>query len=300
MSVIDDGIVKGLFEDDDDPFSRVEVTTIYGDKGTGKTFFVLNSARYFIDTDKYIYVLSFDGQSAAIKRAIVSQVPEARDLIIVKNMSHGTPSFNQEEKMKQDSEDVVNTIKLLTALSEVDDDKKPYLLLIDGMEIFSQKCEIFMRMKYEYPLFGGIRDFNAWKFRNYLMETSHTKALNATRRHLVYTTYPKIIDEDISGGEIINRKKAPNWLGSMEKTTSNVMRTDRIIVPPSLSSSSSSNGKKKAPRRTEVRSLQYFVVTVDSSKTHPEHTGKQYDVTNKSLLHLLDESLVPKKEIDWK
>jgi len=287
--------LEKLLQDDDDPMLSKVVTTVYGAKGSGKTTFVLQSALY-LPRDHVILAISFDGQTMPIKQALSRQHGnQVGNRIIVKSGVADYPRVTPKDWQVKSFESVKKVLGLLKKVSQLPEKKRPYIVLLDGMEILSKMCEQVMRYKYGLDAFSGFGERTRWHYRTFLMDAVHDHALQATRRHLVYTTYPTIVDKTTKNGEVIDREESPRWLGNMEKKTDTVIRTDRVTIAPTINVSQSRQAQSNQDVAMISRAV--FYATIDSSKRFPEYTGKRFNVTGKSFLHLFDKQWTKESEL---
>jgi len=141
------------------------VTTIYGDKGVGKTWFSLTYP-------EPIYVLSYDHKTDRIKGMFTDKEIHVYDA--VKYLKH-----NENDYLPS----AVTTLSyirfILTELAKLK--PKPATIVHDGLQILQEIAEMNMRAKHKLKPFQGIANLNVWKDRRLILRDIHEMTMNAVR-----------------------------------------------------------------------------------------------------------------------
>lgn len=232
------------------------VFTIYGLKGAGKT-----STAFSLGGS--IACLSFDHKSASIKDQLKNPGIHVYDAVKYLNDSSA-------EYMLQSAETNFRYINFLLHELEKNPEKygydgKPDYIVIDGLEILQQICEMVMRYRNNIGPFQGFPNLNLWKQRRLFMREVHRKALHACQKGVVYTTYTDK-DELIQDGTMVTKRDVPKWTDAI------LYETDVVV---------------KVESGNEKNGLQFYAM-IESSKIPTYKTGERKNITSKGLLAFVD------------
>jgi hypothetical protein len=244
------------FNLDEEEVSGKQITTIYGLKGNGKTSLAFS----FPGT---IACLSFDHKSAMIKANMFDNDKRIKVYNAIKYQNESSPA--------QTLESSEITFKYVSYLLSELNKAKPDWIVIDGIEVLQQICEMVMRSRNNIMPYQGIANPNIWKERRLYIRQVHRQAVEACKMGVIYTTYTDK-DELIENGTLLTKKTIPKWVDAI------MTETDDVIH---IEASSDKNGGRK------------FVATVESSKTGLP-TGKSFDVTDSGISVIWAEKKVKK------
>ncbi|RLC34375.1 MAG: hypothetical protein DRZ76_02780 [Candidatus Nealsonbacteria bacterium] len=226
-----------------EPTDKV-VITVYGEKGDGKTTFALSFPGK-------IAVLSFDNKTTNVWKYVYKTDPRIK--------VYNVTEYLEEDPQKyiQSSEWTYEYINFV--LDEIKKVEKPDWIIIDGLEILAKIAEMVMRGRNGLTPFQGVVNRNIWKERRLYIRNIHRKALDASKRGVIYTTYTDR-DEIIQEGETVSKVVVPKW-------TDVVLWETDIVVH--IYTKQEDDGKK-------------FYMCVSSSKIgNMFETGKIVDITGK-------------------
>jgi len=85
-------------------------------------------------------------------------------------------------------------------------------ILLDGLEILHNICELVMRHNHKIGATEGFKEFAWWKERRMFLRTIHMKALKAARKGVIYTTYMEFVAELVENERTVTGKKHPKWV----------------------------------------------------------------------------------------
>lgn len=210
---------------------------IWGDKGTSKTTTALS-------LPGRIFAISLDQQTKIIHEDFFNSNPriEVWDGIEFFN------SKNPETKL----ETAVKTVEYINWLLENPcTNFKPDWILLDGTERLSHVCEMAMRAQENLLPYEGVKNRNAWKYRNDLVNNVVQRAVQIAHLGVVYTSFTNIKTVDTALGE--EKREGPKWFGEIEQKT-------QIVIK--MSSEKMQNGLA-------------FVALVESSKVSYVPTGRR-------------------------
>jgi hypothetical protein len=228
----------------------IEVITIFGDKGVGKT----KSAFGMKGT---IACLSFDKQSAAIKSLFYHNDKRIRVWDAIRYLDETSPIAVGESNDKT-FRYVMYILDQIKAAGGAD------WIVLDGSELINQICEQVMRTRNSLMPTQGVTNRNLWKERNMYVRQIHRKSVDCARKGVIYTTYVenKNIFKD---GEISTTEKHPRWIDITLRETSVVIYIESVM--------------EKNTRK--------FYASIVSSKSPKFKTGERYDITGKELSDVL-------------
>lgn len=178
------------------------IYTIAGDKGTGKT----TSAMLLRQGDESMLAISFDHKTTVIKNNMYNKNPKIKVFSGVKYLDRSPDRLVS--SAKKSYEFVYSLIKKA----------RPNWILIDGLGVLHNICEMAMRNDRGYKPYQGVSNMNDWKYRNDMMAELHTLCLTQCKKGIIYTTYTKT-EELIYEGNIIEKKEIPKWFGNVLEET---------------------------------------------------------------------------------
>lgn len=223
------------------------VFTIYGNKGDGKTTLALGFPGR-------IFCISMDHKTIAVKQNIYNNDNRIKVFDGIKYYDKSPSNILESGKKTYHY-----ILSLLQKCNEVPDEKKPDYILIDGLEVLSGVCEMYMRKKNGLKPFQGVANLNVWKDRAFMMDEIHRLAYMGSRKGVIYTTYVNFETQDITEGNVTDMKDMPKWFGSV------MMETDITIR--------ASSTKTKEGR-------EHFAIVMNSKYDQILKSGKSYQVTN--------------------
>lgn len=178
------------------------IFTIAGDKGTGKT----TSAMLLRKENDSMLAVSFDHKTTVIKNNMYDKNPKIKVFSGVKYLDRSPDRILP--TAKKSYEYIVQLISKF----------KPSWILIDGLEVMNNICEMTMRNDRGYKPYQGVSNMNDWKYRNDMMAQLHSLCLTQAKKGVIYTTYTKV-EELIHDGVVIERKEIPKWFGNVLQET---------------------------------------------------------------------------------
>lgn len=210
---------------------------IYGKKGTSKTTTAFS-------LPGRIFAISLDQQTAIIHEDFFKKDSRIE-------VWDGIEFFNSKNpETKLDT--ATKTVEYINWLLENPCKKfQPDWILIDGTERLSHVCEMAMRAQENLLPYEGVKNRNAWKYRNDLMSNIHQRAVQIARLGVVYTAYTDIETITTATGE--EHREGPKWAGDIEQKTQIVIKTTSVSIQ---------NGRA-------------FILEVESSKVSYIPTGRK-------------------------
>jgi len=210
---------------------------IFGKKGTSKTATAMSlSGR--------IFAISYDQQTKIIHEEFFNSDPRIE-------VWDGIEFFNSKDPETK-LETAVKTVEYSNWLLENPCIKyKPDWILIDGTERLTHVCEMAMRAQENLLPYEGVKNRNAWKYRNDLINNIVQRASQIAILGVLYTAYTSIETVTTATGE--EKREGPKWAGDIEQKTQIVIKT---------SSEKMQNGRA-------------FVAEVESSKVSFIPTGRR-------------------------
>ena len=230
------------FKFEEAPNLPQEVYTIYGAKGEGKT-----ALAYSFSGTKA--VLSFDKKSILTKKNLFDGNKEIKVFDAIKYLNE-----NPEQFVQSSSKTYEYVIFLLENIAK----EKVDWVIIDGLEIFTRIGEMVMRAKHNLGFAQGIANINLWKERRLIIRNLHKKALDASKKGVIYTTYTKE-ESIVEDGTLISKKLVPNWMGIVME------QTDCLLYVYS---------------KQEKEGKRFYVEVVTSKNDRKIKTGKIIDITD--------------------
>ena len=210
---------------------------IFGKKGTTKTATALS-------LPGRIFAISMDQQTAIIHEEFFNNDPRIE-------VWDGIEFFNSKDPETK-LETAVKTVEYVNWLLENPCIKfKPDWILIDGTERLSHVCEMAMRSQENLLPYEGVKNRNAWKYRNDLINNVVQRASQIARLGVVYTAFTYIETVTTATGE--EKREGPKWAGDIEQKTQIVIKA---------TSAKTQNGRS-------------FALEVESSKVSFIPTGKR-------------------------
>ncbi|MEM3426108.1 MAG: hypothetical protein QXW42_04415 [Thermofilum sp.] len=175
------------------------VLTIYGDKGTGKTWSALS-------LPGSILILDFDGQGKVIAEQFVYN-KSGKEIVVFDARKYYNEEYDEMSRSGYITYKYIRTIlkKLLES------GKKPDWVVFDNTEIYHELLELAMRYVFGLAPYEGTANRNVWKLRKRFMRELHYLAYKLANKGVVYTCYPEI-EEIVHKGDIISRKTKPKWI----------------------------------------------------------------------------------------
>lgn len=223
-----------------------DIFCVFGTKGSGKTSLAMGFSGKK-------YVISMDRKSMRVKEGVYNNNENIIVINGVKYLSHKKGDYLKSA--------VVTFDYLLFLLDEIKNKGDCDYLILDGMEIVIEICEMKMRCDNQIEYKGGIANLGVWKDRKLNIRAIHDSAVNCAKAGVIYTTY---IDKDeiIEEGTVIRKKDAPKWTDVLMYEIDTVFKCEIII--------------------TKTGSAQ-FMVKVWTSKIKDYKTGDVYNVTDKTI-----------------
>ena len=182
---------------------------IFGKKGTSKTVTGMG-------LPGKIFVISMDQQSAIIHEEFFDNDPRIE-------VWDGIEFFNSKDPETK-LETAVKTVEYVNWLLENPCIKfEPDWILIDGTERLTHVCEMAMRSQENLLPYEGVKNRNAWKYRNDLINNVVQRAAQIAKLGVVYTAYTNIETVTTATGE--EKREGPKWAGDIEQKTQIVIKT---------------------------------------------------------------------------
>lgn len=225
--------------------SGKEVYCVFGNKGEGKTFLAFG-----FPGKKY--VLSFDRKSQRIKDALM--LPDS-ECVVLDAIQH-----YQKDKVRLTESASVTFDYIVFLLREVQKRGDCDWLIIDGLEILMEICEMKMRLDNKMGPFQGIANFGIWKDRKLNVRGIHDECIDAAKKGVIYTTYTEK-DKIVEDGQLIRSKDAPKWTDVVMYETDVVLNVYTILV------------------NNQIR----IHCDVTTSKIQKYKTGMTYNITGTTL-----------------
>ena len=242
---IKESTAKQKFEFKEATASDKIVITIFGEKGSGKTM-----TAFGLSGNKS--VLCFDEKAQMLQKHFFKDDKSLKVYDAIEFFTKDPDHYLDSSQM---------TYEYILFLLDNINKEKPDWVMIDGLEILTNICEMVMRRNHGLKPYQGIANMSIWRERRQLLDSIHKKALNCAKKGLIYTTYcddEKIIEE----GAIIVSRKIPKWTDSVLYVTDITLHVENHI--------------DKAGQKITVK--------VNNSKI-PSFlkTGQIIDLTNKKL-----------------
>jgi len=210
---------------------------IYGKKGTGKTLTALS-------LPGKIFAISLDQQTAIIHEDFYNKDPRIE-------VWDGIEFFNSKDPETK-LESAVKTVEYINWLLENPCKKfQPDWILFDGTERLSHVCEMAMRAQEKLLPYEGVKNRNAWKYRNDLINNFVQRATQIARLGVVYTAFTEI--ETVTTAMEEEKREGPKWAGDIEQKTQIVIKTTS----------------------TQIQNGRAFIAEVESSKVSCIPTGRK-------------------------
>lgn len=210
---------------------------IHGDKGTSKTATALS-------LPGKIFAISLDQQTAIIHEDFFKKDSRIE-------VWDGIEFFNSKDPTTK-LETASKTVDYINWLLENPCKKfQPDWILFDGTERLTHVCEMAMRAQENLLPYEGVKNRNAWKYRNDLVNNFVQRAAQIARLGVIYTAYSEVKTITTAMGE--ESREGPKWFGDIEQKTQIVLKT--------------------TSSRTQNRRV--FVVEVESSKVSYIPTGRR-------------------------
>jgi hypothetical protein len=225
------------------------VIVVFGDKGAGKTYSTFS-------LDGTIFCLSFDKKSLAVKVNSYKNDQRIKVFDVIK--------YWDESNAQTLLDTSVLTFEYTLKILEVARKEQPDWVVIDGLEVEQQICEMTMRARNNIQPFAGFPNRNLWKERNMYMRQIHNLAMSACKKGLIYTTYLQN-EPEYKNGEIVNTTPVPKWADIVHRESDVVIR---------VYAEQEKMGRK-------------FYAIVESSKSPLFVTGMRADITSVGLKGLL-------------
>lgn len=187
---------------------------IFGKKGTTKTSTAMS-------LPGRIFAISMDQQTAIIWEEFFNK----NSRIEVWDGIEFFNSKNPETKL----ETAVKTVEYVNWLLENPcKNFKPDWILIDGTERLSHVCEMAMRAQENLLPYEGVKNRNAWKYRNDLINNIVQRATQIAKLGVVYTAFTSIETVTTATGE--EKREGPKWAGDIEQKTQIVIKTSSHAI----------------------------------------------------------------------
>ena len=210
---------------------------IYGKKGTSKTATTLS-------LPGKIFAISLDQQTAIIHEDFFNKDPRIE-------VWDGIEFFNSKDPQTK-LETATKTVDYIHWLLENPCKKfQPDWILFDGTERLSHVCEMAMRSQENLLPYEGVKNRNAWKYRNDLINNFVQRATQIARLGVIYTAFTDVETVTTAMGE--EKREGPKWAGDIEQKTQIVIKTTSVPIQ---------NGRA-------------FVAEVESSKVSYIPTGRK-------------------------
>jgi hypothetical protein len=240
------------------------VYTVYGEKGVGKTYAAMTVSK------GKTYVLSFDGMSNDVR---TNALEAEKDRIVVVDI---LDQWDRSEKM------IVPTAVraydyIIWVLNEIQKRGDADAVVLDGLEIFMQICEMVMRHDAKLGPFDAFSNLNLWKKRNLKMQFIHALAKRVAKEAVIYTTYTKFFELDRENGEIPTTVKRPKWADEIEWQTKTVLEVTSTVM--------SRNKKTLLEDDSKAPGARFFVTVVHNKRKSPK-TGMTVEITNRPIYSL--------------
>lgn len=155
---------------------------------------------------------------------------------------------------------------ILSMIAQVEEKLHPDWIIFDCTDEMHKICERVMRSRQALTPYSGTTNQNVWKERNDIMDDIHHKAVNASKKGVIYTVYSEE-NEIILAGNVLERTKVPKWIAS-------VMRESTLDVHAE-SSFNKLTGKTK------------YTSTIKASKDQQRYPDGEYDTTGRCLRECL-------------
>ena len=221
-----------------------EVYTIYGKKGVGKT----------------TLALSFPGSVAALSFDRKTLMPVVN---YFKESSGRLKVYDAVEFLERSTEEKTGssekTYKYVLFLLENLSKSNPDWILIDGVEIVSKMAESVMRFRHGLSPYQGVANLNIWKERNDIIAQIHRKALDASKRGVIYTTYTQT-EEIVQEGTVITRLEIPRYIDEVMWETDYVLHIEAVYDQ-------------------KTKKTQFILRIVSSKNDNKMKTGTVLDIT---------------------
>lgn len=218
------------------------IYTIAGDKGSGKT----TTGMMMRQGEDSMLAISFDHKTTVIKNNMYNKNPKIKVYSGITHMDRSPDRILLSAKISYEY--------IFQLISKY----KPSWILIDGLEVMNNICEMTMRNDRGYKPYQGVSNMNDWKYRNDMMAQLHTLCLTQAKKGVIYTTYTKV-EELIHDGVVIERKEIPKWFG-------NVLQETDITLITKLGEDNEGNPQ--------------FQVKVDNSKYDNIFKSKKHYIVN--------------------
>jgi len=182
---------------------------IFGKKGTSKTATGMS-------LPGKIFAISYDQQTKIIHEEFFNSDPRIE-------VWDGIEFFNSKDPETK-LETAVKTVEYSNWLLENPCIAfKPDWILIDGTERLTHVCEMAMRSQENLLPYEGVKNRNAWKYRNDLINNIVQRASQIARLGVIYTAYTNIETVTTATGE--EKREGPKWAGDIEQKTQIVIKT---------------------------------------------------------------------------
>lgn len=249
MQTDDEETFEFNFNDYEDVEEKKEIFSVYGHKNDGKT-----TISYGIpeEGDK-VLVFSFDNKS---KRPTEAEYIKKGNLTIyVVNAIQFIDASKDDKYLASNAKTLRFIVEMLKQAKE---EFGPDWVMFDGTENMSRVAEMAMRFKNNLKPYQGIANRTLWTERKQYLADIHRKAVNVSKKGVIYTMYSQK-DEIIIDGNTEKKTDVPRWVGSIMEETD---VTIKAVV------------KQEGGKRV-------FRAQVDGSKLPDKYTDGIYDVTGK-------------------
>lgn len=239
--------------------------TIYGLKGSGKTYLTLS-------TPGSHFCLTFDNKSQSIADELEAdgKVKEGQIEVHDGVKYYDRTSGDNWLKSSDYSWRYINALLDKIKLEQKDDDsqgrfiERPDWIEVDGGEIVHTMLEMVMRERNNLMPFQGISNRNVWEERRMYIETLLHRCQKIARKGVIWTSY---IDKDEikEDGDYVSIQDIPKWIDAV------LYETDVLV---------------KAERKTG-KAGQEFYATVESSKWRAIPESGRINVTGRGFAPLI-------------
>lgn len=186
-----------------------EGIVFFGQKGSGKT-----SGAFMLPGTKF--VLSFDRKSLRAKNTMRPEDKTIEVFDAVKYVSHLKNKVT--ESAAKNFEYVLFLLEECRKRGGVD------WVVIDGLDILIEMCEMKMRYDNKLGPFQAFATLGLWKDRKLNIRAIHETAYSVASKGVVWTTYADK-DEIVNNATLVRRTDVPKWMDIVMYDTDAVIKT---------------------------------------------------------------------------
>jgi len=210
-------VVPTTFDTSPDTTKGKTITTIYGNKGGGKTTvgFLLTQGFLGLPGGKTA-AISFDDKTKITKEQLFPK----EDITVY----DGKRYFNEDPKQITKS-GYISYKYLIAILDSID--YEPDWIMFDGLTILSLMLEQAMRFQNNLRPTQGVANFNVWKDRKFMLQALHNLAVRKAKYGVIYTTYSEK-NKIITDGNMVTEEDVPIYIDIIMQETDIVMHSSKL------------------------------------------------------------------------